>query len=273
MIVITCVTNKDHAGYAKGLAESCRYFGYQLECLEHDGTWPGHRQKDLSLCKFLQAVPSNEIVLFTDGYDTVFVTSEAEIIEKFSSRDVPVLFSAEINCFPYSAFSYLHKPCPSKFRYLNSGGFIGRAGDILDLYQRFDAIEDSHRYLVDNNLRWSNQYRWMKMFLFTEGLIGLDTNCEIFQVFGTDLSVYDKIRKAPSEQEKSMLRQNEICRILDDFVIGDRIFNKQTGSHPCHLHFASHLLKNHMFSQELAPCLPWTHSNLLSERSVPGQNA
>jgi hypothetical protein len=257
MIIVTCITDKHHRGFTDGLLKSVDFFGLNLECICHQGKWEGHRLKDFYINRFLQTVPRSEIILFTDGYDAAFVSGESEILQKFHKINVPVLFSAEVNCYPYPTFSYLHKETVSKFRYLNSGGFMGRAGDLIDLFRRIDHIDTAHKFHVDAMFDWSNQYRWMKAFLFTEELIGLDHSCEIFQTFASDLSIYNEIRLTPNEDDKVLLKENNIKSVLADFIINDRLINKNTNSTPSHLHFNGLFFKNHMFSEVLRPALPW----------------
>lgn len=134
---------------------------------------------------------------------------------------------------------------------------MGRSRDILALLDQLGTMESKMKLPVDPTFGWSNQYRWMKMYLFSRGLIGLDTNCEIFQTLGSDLTVYNQLKILKTETEKIELKSREINRVLDDYDIGDRMFNKLTGTQPCHLHFISLLMKNYMFSDELYPCLPW----------------
>lgn len=69
---------------------------------------------------------------------------------------MPIVFSSEINCYPYVNFSYMYKEGNSAFKYLHSSGYSGRAGDLLKLYESPNDV-DYHQPLVpDRQNHWSN---------------------------------------------------------------------------------------------------------------------
>jgi hypothetical protein len=65
------------------------------------------------------------------------------------------------------------------YKYLNCGGFIGFAKDIKELLEDNDIDLDK--------FPGSNQYLWTQRYFKNTDKITLDTNCEIFCVFFTEI--------------------------------------------------------------------------------------
>jgi len=119
----------------ENFSKSVQIFGNHINCI-NENTWNGYHDKIFNLLKNIKDVPDNEIVCFVDGYD-VFINSKTdEIIEKFLSYECDILFGTELNCYPENE-SLKKKmdqiPCLSKYRYINSGGYMGYASAIRKL--------------------------------------------------------------------------------------------------------------------------------------------
>lgn len=98
-----------------------------------------------------KALPPEQLVLFTDGYDVVVQCTGPEIRQRF--RGVveaegpprhPVLIGAEKNCFPPQPLCNRHPTSKGPgfqlgYRFLNSGTFMGRADDITSLLGTLDS--------------------------------------------------------------------------------------------------------------------------------------
>ncbi len=257
MLVITCISDETNPGYSQGLVQSCDYYSLALRTLLHRGTWEGHRLKDTYLENFLLSLDPQEIVLNTDGYDAVFVSGEEEIIKKFNEMNAPVVFSTEKNCYPFQGFSEHYKYKNSKFKYLNSGGFIGFAGEILNLLRILRETDEKNLFESDMDYTWSNQYLWTKLYLKYSNIIKLDTKCSIFQTFSNDMNFNPNKEKGSLDDYYNSIYQ-EINNIMKDYsFVEGRIFNEKTKTFPCHLHFNSLYLKKFMFSKFMSPILPW----------------
>ncbi len=145
--------------------------------LVHAGaSFPSNRIKDQLLLSYLvRAVPDDELIFFTDGNDAVMLAGEEEIVAKFESMGKELVFSAEAGCWPDSSLASEYPPSNSPFRFLNSGGFVGRCGVIKNLL----AVNP----VAGDRFPESNQYVWTKRFFDNQHLVGLDTACEIFHTF------------------------------------------------------------------------------------------
>lgn len=256
MIVLTCISDFDHPGYNL-LSSSCNYYGLRLKTLFHKSSWSSHRLKDNYVKRYLETLNPNEVILFTDGYDTMFASDEQEILNKYYSLDVPVVFSSEANCFPEESFKTEYGAGKTKFQYLNSGGYIGRVSKLLNLLDEFEFIKSTEILLEKDSYNWSNQFLWTKLYLLNRDKIALDYDCSIFQTFVNRIDIFNK-----DAQDRARLFLEEANNVLDDFYIeGGRLYNKLTNTKPSHLHFNGYLFKNIVNSGLLDEILPWVKSS------------
>ena len=141
----------------------------------------------------------NTLLLFSDSYDVINLSSEEEIIAKYNNISKnKILFSAEKYCWPDASLKKYYPETKSKYKYLNSGGFIGNAYEILKLIK------------MEINDHDDDQLYFTKLFLFDNQNIKLDYNCEIFQTL------------------------NET--IEDIYIYKNRIINKNTSRMPILIH-------------------------------------
>ena len=158
-IVITVATEDNDN--LKRFKKSCEYYNIPYKILGLGDTWssgravngvllePGGAQKINYLKKELMTWenPQDHIVLFTDSYDVVLMTHPEEIVSKFRSFGTPILFSTEKTCWPDTDLVDEYPETDSEYKFLNSGGFIGYANEILKLItDEVDNSEDDQRY-------------------------------------------------------------------------------------------------------------------------------
>lgn len=223
MKVITVINDPHDFGFNL-LRLSCALNNLQLVVLVSGGDFSTNRIKDELLQDYLEEVNNDEIIIFSDGNDAVFMASEAEILTKFNQTNSSLVFSAETECWPDVT---LGDKCPQvsgPYKYLNSGGFIGRAGLIKEL-----LIDDK----VDmENFKHSNQYIWMQRYLNNTNKITLDTACEIFVTFTPQIApLYSS-----DNSKEYFASMGEWFH--NNFVIKNgRIFNTISKTWACHAHF------------------------------------
>ena len=188
---IALAIGTDYNDGMKRLEKSFKKFGYPYELLGVGEDWfggdeiinyPGAGQKINILKKRLQEIVSegnNPIILMLDGYDTIVLSSVLTLIKKYKELGVKVLFGAEKTCWPDTSLAPDYPETSSDWKYLNSGQFIGRAQDILNILD--EEVKDSD----------DDQFYYSKKFLTGDYGIGLDYNCEVFQTFGdTEIELY-----------------------------------------------------------------------------------
>ena len=120
------------------------------------------------LRSYIKNFDDNDIIIFTDAYDVFYTCDINTIIRKYLSFRTRILFSAEQFCWPDRSLESQFT-APSKYRYLNSGGFIAHIGELKRIIQ--DDILDAD----------DDQLYYQKKFLSKNYDIKLDYNCEIFQ--------------------------------------------------------------------------------------------
>jgi hypothetical protein len=142
------------------------------------------------------------VILFSDSYDVINLSSKDEIIEKYNKFGTDnILFSAEKTCWPNEDLSIFYPKTNSSYKYLNSGGFIGKAIDIFNMINSFHLNDSS-----------DDQLFYTKLFLSKKYKIVLDIYCVIFQTLNFSL--------------------NDV--VIDYYE--KRIFNKGTNTIPCLIH-------------------------------------
>lgn len=99
----------------------------------------------------LESMKDNDeqLIMFTDSYDVVFMSELNDILTKFKNTGARILFSAERFCWPEPE---LHNAYPTvgdgQVRFLNSGMFIGYANDVYEIIdeKRLKDTDDDQMY-------------------------------------------------------------------------------------------------------------------------------
>ena len=186
------------------LQTSAAYHGIDLRVLGLGDPWNSLLQKLDGVLGFLQEFAGDQVVMFVDGYDTVFLKPSDVILDRFHAFDSPVVFSAErcFYCPGQESIREDYPPSPTPYRYLNSGSYVGNAGHLVALVAK----------ILQRREGYSDQALFSRHFVEHPGEITLDYQTELF--VGTSGRPYE-----------------------EDFVITDgALVNKETGSRPCVLH-------------------------------------
>ena len=171
------------------LNESSRQHGFTVTNIGANKEWlggtmegqgGGHKIKMLQ--EYLGTLPDNDVVLFTDAYDVFFVTDLDNIVRRYMDFSVEILFSAEKACWPDESMAEKHPPAETDYKFLNSGGFIGRVGALKDLFsEELLASDDDQLYIqriwTYDTSRWS---------------MALDYEQYIFQTNESNLTIRNK---------------------------------------------------------------------------------
>lgn len=184
-VVITVATqeNENLARFRK----SCSYYKVPYIVLGLGDDWksggaengvllePGGAQKIIYLRDELRSWPelNDHIVMFTDSYDVVFSAGPEEILKKFRSTDAQILFSAEKSCWPDSELADQYPEVDGDYKFLNSGGFIGYANQIMEL------IDDEIDIAYDDQLYYTEKF--LETIQDDEDFIKLDYTQDLFQ--------------------------------------------------------------------------------------------
>lgn len=148
--------------------------------------WNNYIDKLIAVQNYIQNLPDSDILLFTDSYDVVFLENSDDTIKniitsKFFSYNTEILFSAETSCFPWNHVQDLYPHSKTKYRFLNSGGYIGfvyALKKLLQLSSFYDSPCDQgyFTYCYINMIHSSHIFDNTKLVK-----IMLDTECKLFQ--------------------------------------------------------------------------------------------
>ena len=97
---------------------------------------PGGGQKLNELRRYIKEsnLPDHDVVLFTDAFDVFYINTIPEIVSRYLGMRSEIVFAAEMHKWPDSSLRF--PPTVTKYRYLNSGCFIGRVGEIRKMLDR-----------------------------------------------------------------------------------------------------------------------------------------
>ncbi|BET00293.1 Procollagen-lysine,2-oxoglutarate 5-dioxygenase [Nesidiocoris tenuis] len=181
LITFTVATDETD-GYLRYI-RSAHLYGYHVKTLGMNEKWKGgdmyHRgggHKVNLLRSALKPLKGNRdiVILFTDSYDVVFLGLPDQVLEKFKAFDSRIVFSAEITLWPdrslFSEFPATENP----YKYLNSGAFIGYAGDLYEILDSRPIKNDD-----DDQLYYTQIF--LNKTLREKYRMRLDTKGSIFQ--------------------------------------------------------------------------------------------
>ena len=172
--VTTCGTDRKRM---VELNTSARHHGIDIVNLGLNVDWKGTDMKGLgggmkiNLMKdYLEKIHDDDIVLFTDGYDVFYADNLDTITERFLDFGHDVLFSGEMICWPHADVADQFPDAPTRFKYINSGTYIGRAKELKKIMNHapIEHHEDDQAYI--HSLYFECIYD-----------IAIDYECYIFQ--------------------------------------------------------------------------------------------
>jgi hypothetical protein len=224
MKFITVATNS--SPHLERLLRSCRHYEIPLEVLGSGRPYPHHGIKSQYILEYLPTLPDDEIVLFVDGYDVVFLTGADEIEEKFRAFEHPFVISTEQNCNVDGGLrvrfsTWLKFPKGKKpYRFINTGSYVGRAGYLRTL------LESLRIQPTDSDQTIMNRH-----FVANPDMVRLDYDHQVFTCTAGRTGLE-----------------------LEDYrVENGRLRNVVTGSLPCILHCPG---KNYLGLERLVERLP-----------------
>ncbi|VUZ54893.1 unnamed protein product [Hymenolepis diminuta] len=183
-LFVYTVATDDNDGLQR-FRRSADIYGYNVTVLGSGETWlggditnfPGGGQKVRLLKEALKPLAEDKenLVLFVDSYDVVFMDTKEVFLQIYDGLKHGVIFSAEKFCWPQA---YLATKYPTvkegESRFLNSGSFVGPAADIYKII--------THSSIANED---DDQLYYTKIFLDSklreEHDIALDTRSELFQ--------------------------------------------------------------------------------------------
>jgi len=176
-LTIIGVATVKNDGYYRFI-NSCKYYGLKYKILGENSDIEfsyGNIEKLLFLKREIFMRNDNEIVLISDVSDVILMTTAEEILKRYKEMNVSILFSAELVCWPNVSLSNKFPKTDSKYKYLNSGGFIGKVKYLKEMF-----INN-----IDNDI-YDDQLYFQHCFLNNKNIF-LDYECKIFQTFDSTI--------------------------------------------------------------------------------------
>jgi len=144
--IVTVATERQY--YFPYLVDSCERNGKKLEILGMGEEWQGFNWKYKKMIDYLKTLPQSDIVCFVDGYDVVCCRDLKEIPTIFynlkKQHNCRIIFGEDKGVFLYSLNHIYFGKC--KEQKINSGTYIGLAGDMLTLRTIFIPFIENYIY-------------------------------------------------------------------------------------------------------------------------------
>jgi len=237
------------------LKKTCKEQDLDLKVIIH-APWEFNAIKIKLLYEWLQDVSSDVVILATDAFDVAIYDNEETILEKYHQIEGDIIFSAESNFYFRNKKLIKHywKAYPRQrtiYDYLNSGTYIGRAGDLTKMVEKM--IENGDISLNSESLRVtrSDQYAFSKHYVdayhFTKTpQIRLDHDQKLMGCSGGRFAVIPFPDLSKMQAFLFFLIERNILKVLKlhrhqnlskDFEIkNERFFNKKTKQFPSVVH-------------------------------------
>ncbi len=188
---------------------SAKYHGIEFDVLGMGKDYVNHTQKSAWLVEYLSGLEKDEVVFFSDSHDAIMLSGEEKIKEKLRNFDHPFIISTEQNLKlegnRFSKFrTYLAlKKGKKPYQFLNSGGWVGKAGYIKEVLEKTLALDVSEQSSLNI------------LFSKNPDLVKLDNTHEIFTCTAG--------RRGLEEEDYT--------------TEGDRVKNNITNTYPAVIHF------------------------------------
>lgn len=182
---------------------------------ENFGKWGGLGTKPRWLYKAItENIIDTKYMIFSDCWDFIFAAPPRDLFNAYISMQIPIVISAEKNCFPENLKDEYDKfNPPTSYKYLNSGLIVGETEAILTCLESMDAknIPDDY-WDGEKMVNPNDQFFWQREFIKQPVHMILDYH----------------------QQLCNTLHQVEIDELEFD---NGFIKNKETNTYPCSFHF------------------------------------
>lgn len=199
-----CTVANYNAPLLKNFLSSAKKVGIEVDLLGWGKTYYGHGWALQLYEHYLHSLPDEDLVLFVDSFDVFFLAGREEIVEKFLAMKVPFFISTELNCAPDNDLKESYPEAHNRYRFLNSGTYMGYVGEMKKIFQRFDhpisPFQNDQRIFTLDFLKHPHTYH-------------LDSDCSIAQTL-------------------HLLGREDFSVDLTEI----RITNLETGTKPCIIH-------------------------------------
>ena len=126
--------------------------GTNVEWKGTDMSGPGGGMKANLLRDYVNTLPDNDVVLFTDAYDVFYADDLETITDRYLDFNTKAVFSAELYCYPDDSIANQFPESHTPYRYLNSGTFIAQVGELKKMFASSTVADDGDDQLYYQKL-------------------------------------------------------------------------------------------------------------------------
>ncbi|CAH0558083.1 unnamed protein product [Brassicogethes aeneus] len=193
-ILVFTVATEETDGFQRYL-ESAEFYDIKPIVLGYGAEWRGGNIKKgpgggfkINLLKKAIEPHKNDaskIILFTDGFDVVFVDKLQEVLERFRKFEAKILFGAEKFAWPDPLLAEQYPEVTEGKRFLNSGAYIGYAPEVYELLTREEIQDDGDDQLfftkayLDEEFRQKHQFKLDHKSEIIQNINGAATELEV----------------------------------------------------------------------------------------------
>ncbi len=158
LTVITVATQND--GYMPILKKQLENSKIKYDILGFGEKWKGWLWRTQLILNYLKKCKPDQIVMFVDGYDIVIVGIEQDILKKFKEFDTDIVIGVHLSGsqeydvlfkFLYALTTKYYFSCNGDY-ILNAGCIMGKAKNMIDLYQRILDYSKKHDVTDDQRI-------------------------------------------------------------------------------------------------------------------------
>lgn len=114
--------------------------GYRIHLRGLGEQWTGYDFKLRHTLALAKTLKPTDVLMHLDAYDTFVLSDATEVLYKFQAMNANIVVSTETNLAPNHEFhpiqpvmNKMYPTAPNRFRWINSGTYIGYAGAIVNL--------------------------------------------------------------------------------------------------------------------------------------------
>lgn len=205
MLVVTVATKRN--SFLDEWETTVKRLGYKYAIIGIGEKWESFHTKNKLMNRFLRKLNPDEIIIFTDSYDLLFLRPPEILLEKYKKLCLnrELLIGYETNCSKQACDERYIQKCGFKnHSYLNTGFIMGPVKEILKGYQ----------HSVDNNIM-DDQRGWGNYLYTYCPKVYIDTKSEIVLNLFPKIFISNKTNK-PMYKEYEIEIENNLIHNIDD---------------------------------------------------------
>ncbi|CEL93029.1 unnamed protein product [Vitrella brassicaformis CCMP3155] len=161
-VLVTVGQNQTNPGY-RALSRSARYYGVDLVTIGQNEKKRKGDPRTIKLevmRRWLSQQDPDLLVVFTDGYDGVLRVPNEELERRLrllipDNDNTTIIVSSELGLWPDRRLKdeYPMPPTKDAYRFLNSGGYAGRAGALSLCLEKYPSGQDDQLFFTRRFLK------------------------------------------------------------------------------------------------------------------------